>query len=268
MSDYKDMIKKLYYPYLPRAIYNIKVGIYTLFFLCIMFLKGQDISHQDSTFSLKLIPFVLKQDPLFIYHSDNIFSPQINLKYPAKEISYYRNFYNPKSAIPSNPLQLDYRISSSYVPIRVRNEITHIMDRPYDSNFIPAFGMALLAVKLASQFLIIQDKIKIIADNIINSRDAVYILKQLWNKSPQTSTELYDLKDIRDKLTFHELEKKISILIDNKLVKEKRIENNQIQLFPAKSKEELIDLIEKMLSEKEYSGKIYQDLYSILTGIR
>jgi hypothetical protein len=268
MSDYKDMTKKLYDPYLPRVINNIKVGIYILFFLCIMFLKGQDISHQDSTFSLKLIPFAVKQDPLFIYHSDNIFSPQINLKYPAKEITYYRNFYSPKITIPSNPLQLDYRISSSYVPVHVRNEITHIMDRPYDSNFVPLFGMALLAVKLASQFLIIQDKIRISADNIIHSRDAMDILKQLWNKSPLTNTELYDLKDIREKLTFHQLEKKVSILTDNKLVKEKRIENNQIQLFPAKSKEELIDLIEKMLSEKEYSDKIYQDLYSILTSIR
>ena len=251
-----------------KFIRFIQFVIYLLCIVGINCLHAQGSSPEDSTFSSTWIQSVFKLNPLLVYPQGKIPAPSLKLNYPANDLSYFKNYYQSGNVIPSDPFQLDYRISSYYTPHLVRDEITNFMDRPSDRCFVPVMGMALFAAKLAADYLIIQQKVKITADNIIHSIDAIDLLKELWRKNPQTLPDMYEIGDIGGKYTFTELEKRVNLLIDNKLVKEKMIEKNQKQFFPAKSKEELIVIIESMLSDEQCSDKVHQDLLLVLNTIR
>jgi hypothetical protein len=250
------------------VISTIQSVLYLLCFSGINFLPAQNGSLQDSTFSSTLTQLTFDLNPLPVYFPGKIQTLSLKLNYPANDPSYFRNYYQLRNVIPADPFKLDYRISSYYTPSLVRDEITNFMDRPSDRCFIPIMGMALFAARLAADYLIIQEKIKINADNIIHSIDAIDILKELWRKNPQTMPDIYEISNIRRKYTFTELDKNVNLLIDNKLIKEKTIEKNQTQFFPAKSKEELIAVIESMLADEQYTEKIRQQLLLILNLVR
>ena len=78
------------------------------------------------------------------------------------------------------------------------------------------------------------------------------VLKELWRKNPQTLSQLYQHKMLNDKYTMLELKRLIGILIDNKLVKRKLIENGETQYFYAIGKDQYFQIIEQ---EKEKAVK-------------
>jgi hypothetical protein len=147
--------------------------------------------------------------------------------------------------IPKDPFKLDMRGSSYYVPRMVRDELNLMMNRPRENAFVPILPVAFLALQLASQYLLIQLKTEITPQDIENCQEGLPILKELWKNNPQTMSELYQHKFLNDNYTMLELKRMIDILIDNKLVKRKLIENSETQYFYAIGKDQYFRLIEK-----------------------
>ena len=139
--------------------------------------------------------------------------------------------------INDNPFNRDMRSSSLYVPKTVRDELNLIMNRPRDSAFLPVLPIAFLALQMASKYLLIQSKTRIRWEDIKQSEEGLPILEHLWKSSPQTTSQLYQHADLSEQYTMRTLQEMLNILIDNKLVRQKVLENEQTQYFPALNKE-------------------------------
>jgi hypothetical protein len=162
------------------------------------------------------------------------------------DISHY---ISPENIIPSDPFKTDRRGSSYYVPRMVRDELNLIMNRPKDHAFVPILPVAFLAVQLASQYLIIQQKTEITYKDIAEAEEAYPILEELWEKNPQTLSELYKKGTLQDNYTMIELQRLMDLLVVNKLVKRKLIENSETQYFYSLDKIRYDFLVEKEKSE-------------------
>lgn len=165
-------------------------------------------------------------------------------------------YISPSNIIPEDPFKLDMRGSSYYVPGMVRDELNLIMNRPRDSAFIPVLPAAFLAVQLASKYLLIMMKTEISWKDVENSKEGLPILEELWKESPQTLSELYKREKLKDNYTMLELQRLTKVLIDNKLVKRKLIENSETQYFYALEKIQYFHLIEtgKVQRNKSHSN--------------
>ncbi len=171
----------------------------------------------------------------------------LKLEYSNPNYKFDRRMYDPARVMPRDPFKIDLRSGSYYVPRMVRDELAHIMNRPKDSAFVPVLGAAFLAAKLAAQYLIIKDKITITVENILNSSDNKELLKILWLDNPKTLSQLFKDHSIRKKYSMYILENKINILVDNKLVKQKLIENDETLYFPAITNQKYIEIVEEGL---------------------
>ena len=95
---------------------------------------------------------------------ENLSDQYIDLNNEAKMLNIY-NFISP-NFIPKNPFEVDFRRTSGYVPRQVRDELNLIMNRPRDSAFIPILPVAFIALQLAGQYLLLQLKTEINAEDI------------------------------------------------------------------------------------------------------
>jgi predicted transcriptional regulator len=105
-------------------------------------------------------------------------------------------------------------------------------------------------MQMASKYILIQTKTRINKENIEQTRRALPVLEHLWKQNPQTTTQLYQQPDIYEKCTMKTLQEMINLLIDNKLIRQKVIENSQTQYYPAISKKSY----EVIVSESEARG--------------
>jgi len=184
---------------------------------------------------------------------NNYSQGELSLKYYNQNDNFKNNRYHPSNVMPKDPFKLDYRSSSYYVPRMVKDELNLIMNRPKDSAFVPVLGVAFIAAQLAAKYVFVQEKLKISEENIMNAVDEFGILNELWKKSPQTSSELYKNSILKDKITLKELNYKIDKLIDNKLIKQKNLEDQELQFFPAISKSEYEKIVQQI---KDNSGDV------------
>jgi len=183
---------------------------------------------------------------------------ELSLKYFNKNSNFDNNRYHPSNVMPKDPFKLDYRSGSYYVPTMVRDELNLIMNRPKDNAFVPVLGVAFIAAQLASKYIFVQDKLKISNENILKTIDDYRIMNELWKKSPQTSSELYKITSLKNKYTLKELNFRMNNLIDNKLVKQKNLEDQELQFFPAISKSEYEKLLQQINSDTSIN-KFRQD---------
>lgn len=153
--------------------------------------------------------------------------------------------------MPRNPFELDLRGTSNYVPREVRDELNLIMNRPRDAAFLPILPVAFLALQLASQYLLISKKIEITADNIQNSRSALSVLEVLWAESPQTMTQMYKHPIISNSHTMNQMQDLVYLLIDNKLVKSRKIDNAETKYFSAIDKLHYENILSRARAKKE-----------------
>jgi hypothetical protein len=153
--------------------------------------------------------------------------------------------------IPRNPFELDLRGTSNYVPRQVRDELNLMMNRPRDSAFLPILPVAFLALQLASQHLLISKKTEITAQDIKGSEIALPILEHLWAESPQTLTQLFKHEDLANRYTMQQLEKHMFLLIDNKLVKTRKIENAETKYFFALDRRHYLNILKKAKEKEE-----------------
>jgi len=185
----------------------------------------------------------------------------ISLEYKSSVNKFEQGMFNPSRVMPKDPFKLDYRGSSYYVPQMVKDELTLMMNRPKDNAFMPILGVAFLAAQLAAKYVIVQEKIKILPENILKTLDCVNILVKIWEKNPQTLSQLFEIESIRQKYTMNILEQKVNSLLENKLIKQKLIEKNETQYFPAISKAEYLDILQKINEDtisNETKSKVYE----------
>ena len=81
-------------------------------------------------------------------------------------------------------------------------------------------------------------------------------MNELWKKSPQTTSELYKIPMLKNKFTLKELNHKMNNLIDNKLVKQKNLEDQELQFFPAISKSDYEKLLQQINTDTTTVKKI------------
>jgi hypothetical protein len=136
----------------------------------------------------------------------------------------------------------------------VRDELNLIMNRPRDNAFLPILPVAFLAIQLASQYLIVQQKTEITVTDVKNAEEGYPILERLWKKNPQTLSELYQSDSLQDKYSMLELQRLMGILVDNKLVKRKLVEKSETQFFYALEKMRYDQLAEQVKIEKYESA--------------
>jgi predicted transcriptional regulator len=120
-----------------------------------------------------------------------------------------------------------------------------MMHRPKDNAFVPVLGVAYIAMQMVSKYLLVKNELQIKPENILNCDSQLHIIEALWSKSPQTCKELYQLENFNQKYTYKKLETEINILVDQNLVKVKRLENDEIQYFPALNRSALHTTLER-----------------------
>lgn len=242
---------------------DLKLLIYSclLLFVCNVIAqipnRGYDVSvlGRDSTFSLsRAVPFTQSFDT-----STTLF--YLRYTVPEKKINRY---YDPKSVMPQNRLFLDYRGGSYYVPRMVNNRLAQIMNRPSPDSFVPVFVVGVLAIKLALEYIHIEQKIRINPSDYDLPAELRPILIMLWIKAPQTAFEIYQDEQIRAERTLKILEQQLDILVDKKLLKVKIQEEAPTQYFAALPKEEAQELIRVYLTQENISVSQKQNLQNLL----
>ena len=229
------MSRKLYIIYI--FIFNISILFSQVGFNTNLF------EFSDSTKAQNTIKWLSLKEWNKYTHND------LSLKYQNSIYNFDKNRYYPSNVMPKDPFKLDYRSSSYYVPRMVKDELNLIMNRPKDNAFVPVLGVAFIAAQLASKYIFVQDKIKISTENVLNTIDDYEILNALWVKSPQNASQLYEHPGIKKMHALNTLHRRIESLIDNKLIKQKNAEKEEMLFFPALSETEYEQLLERILSD-------------------
>jgi predicted transcriptional regulator len=211
-----------------------------LLFLCVPLLSahlfGQEPADSAGVFSIAPNVLPLRNWSKFTYDD-------LHLNYPELKPDL-RNFYR-QPVIPDNPFLVDLRGNPFYTPRFVTDELNMIMNRPKDTAFIPVLGVAFLALQLAQQHLLISAKTEITPRDILQVPDGLVILRLLWEKSPRTAPELYKDSTLTEQCTMKTLEEILSRMADNKLVRQKMVENSPVDYFAALSRQNYIDLLDR-----------------------
>ncbi len=202
----------------------IRLHICALLIISILSLHAQDSLQTNELFSVKpkyLIP----------QHHSEIQFQQIDLNFQNFDMPS-RYYYTPDH-LQQNPFSIDTRSGSYYTPRLVRDELNNMMYRPKDHAFVPVLGVAFIALQMASKYLLVARELQIKPENILNSQKQLPILEALWDKSPQTCNELYTIEKFKRMYSYKTLENDIMQLVDQKLVKSRRMENDEVQYYPA-----------------------------------
>ena len=214
--------------------------------------------YSDSTKTKNIVKWQNLKD----WHNYN--QTELSLKYYNKNSNFDKNRYHPSKVMPKDPFKLDYRSGSYYVPRMVKDELNLMMNRPKDNSFVPILGVAYIAAQLASKYVFVQDKLKISNKNVFNTIDDYAILKFLWIKNPQTASQLYGKSALHEKYTLNELNIKTNNLIDNKLVKQKNLEDQELQFFPAIKKSEYKQLLQQVSADTSVNEPVRTRIQAII----
>ncbi len=176
---------------------------------------------------------------------------KLNVGYPDTKLSM-KDFYSPP-VISDNPFFIDMRENSFYTPRFVTDELNLIMNRPRDNAFVPILGVAYLAWQLAQKHLLISEKTAITPLDILQVPEGLPVLGLLWDHSPQKTEELYKDSTLSTNYTMMTLEDLLSKMGDNKLVRQKTIDNDQTVYYPALNRDNYADLLERGAADSTLS---------------
>jgi len=235
-----------------------KILILLIIFFCNTLIYAQFLNQNSDSIIFSLQPAIL---PLKDWHKFEM--EKLELEYSKIEHEHLKFLPKPSDIIPKNPFDLDFRSSSYYVPRTVRDELNLIMNRPKEGCFVPIFTVALLAVQLAQKYVFIFPMIEINGNNVLNSYQNFPIILELWRESPQTLPQLYTKDSLNNTMTVKELQNKLELLSDNKLIKIKIIPNGEIQYFPGLTRFEMHTLLEKCMADTTFS-KMDHEKFSTL----
>jgi hypothetical protein len=190
---------------------------------------------------------------------------EIELRYP---LNSYQTFLNQSlSNFKINPFTIDYRESSCYVPVMVRDELNLIMNRPKDSAFVPILGVAWIAYQLASRYLEIRQKNIIDHQQLLKAHSAMPVLFCLWQIYPQTAGQLYHNTSIQSIMTFKQLQEKLHLLQENNLIKSRFYSPDSIQYFPNLLRIQVVSILETAMADPQLSAGEKTEIQSLQQSI-
>jgi hypothetical protein len=164
------------------------------------------------------------------------------------------NWYHPTPT--GTQFGLDYRESSLFIPINVReyNEFKMGRSRYVPLPILPA--AAYLANVIYSKYgYLLQRKEQAKYDNLTISDLQLNMMRILWNEPGISETDWYTLftkGDQFNEITFVLFHQQIEFLINKYLIKTRRLEDDQINYFPAIKCNELIIRLKNHLDSKDY----------------
>jgi hypothetical protein len=165
----------------------------------------------------------------------------------------------------SNPFIFDNRSSSYYVPRSIRDELNHMMNRPKTADdMVSLWAVPIIAAKLAAQYIIVRQKSKIKKSDILNGAEDIKLIELLWQKWPLTINQINEKISGPDVTQYAHMEKRMQVLVDNKLVKMRKIEKSETRYYPAKTKEELAEIVRTILNEEVLSSEEKVTLLSLM----
>lgn len=159
-------------------------------------------------------------------------------------------FYDPRAVMPKNRLFLDTRGSSYYVPRQVGDQLAHIMNRPSSNEVAPVFAAAVLAARIASQYIDIGFELELKAADYLLDETYFPILKSLWKRFPQTVFELYQDETLKNGRTVVVLKKELARLSALNIVKVTIQEKAPRLYYPAQKKEDVKILLSEALKKE------------------
>ena len=240
---------------------------YCLFYVgfLISFFSSNAIA-QDSTkvrlFGIK--PHLLQITPFYLAGD----SFRIQLKQKKGFLKLPEHLYDIKKVMPKNQLLWDNRESSYYTPPWVRYKMAQIMNRPTPNEVLPIFPIAFIAARMALQHFEILKKITIKPEDYLIPPKYWPILKALWDKHPQTAEQLYEITEINQHRTLKILRQDLQFLVEQKLIKQRKIPNQSPEYLPAQSRGKALLLIDEALRSKRFNmqqKKKFLDLKNYLT---
>jgi predicted transcriptional regulator len=210
----------------------------------------------DSTNPFSVAPNIL---PLRDWHKFSY--DELHLNYPASKpgLKYY---YTPP-VISENPFLVDMRGHPMYTPRFVTDELNLIMNRPRDNAFVPVLGVAFLAMQLAQKYLLISEKTAIKPADIAEVPEGLKLLHLLWQNSPQHTDQMYQDSTLSENYTMLTLQELLDKMTDNKLVRQKTVENGPIEYYPALNREAYINLLDIGLADTTLSAGQHEILHQI-----
>jgi hypothetical protein len=224
-ASIKHRVSKIQHP-VSRIQYPASRFFCIFLFILFIFLPA---AAQDSLQTSDI--FSIKPKLLIPQSRSEIQFQNIDLKY---QFGSLKNSYQyMPNHLSSNPFGMDTRSGSFYTPTFVRDELNIMMNRPKDQAFVPVLGVAFIAAQMIGKYLLVERELQIKPENILKCQDQLPILEELWQNNPQTCDQLYKIDFFNKTYTFNELENNLSRLVDEKLVKVKRLENDELQYFPA-----------------------------------
>jgi predicted transcriptional regulator len=203
-----------------------------------------------------------------LYHYNNLFlenNPMLIIEYPTPDPFYI----DPRNYTPSsNPFIFDNRSSSYYVPRQIRDELNLMMNRPKTADsMVPILAVPIIAAQIAANYIWVKEKSKIKSSNLLQAASEMALLEILWQKNPWTISQIHEECNLTQSLPYKDLQKRMQILVDNKLVKMKQIENGESQYFPACTSQELAEIIRNILREETFPSHENETLLSILRSL-
>lgn len=231
----------------PWRSQRMNAGIWILLFLTMTFVHAQDSTKTPllgiKPSWLQPTPWVLQGDSLRLQMS---YLKKKNLQIPPNVIDLHEY-------MPRNRLFWDYRESSYYTPWYVKEKIARIMDRPMPGEVFPIFPLALIAAKIALNRLVIDKMIAIKPEDYLLPKKYWPILRAIWKKHPQTAFDLYQIKEIQQGRTLQTLKNDLDFLVDRRLLKPKKLDNQPTLYYPAQSRGKAIVLMDKALQDDRYT---------------
>jgi len=174
-----------------------------------------------------------------------------------------KHFYEPP-VIPDNPFLIDMRGHPMYTPRFVSDELNLIMNRPRDNAFVPILGVAFLALQLAQKHLLLTEKKEIQPGDLAQVPEGLPILCLLWKNYPRTAGELYQDSTLSARYTMLTLQNLLSEMTENKLVRQREIDNSPLEYYPALSCSKYSDLVDRGLAD----STLTREQHAILKDLR
>jgi len=250
-----------------------------------VFLKSLILIFLGTTFLLspcRAQNFSIKKDSLRIKEAhhlplrplvvdSNFFSREIKnifLQVELKPDLTLKKYYDIRNVLPKNPMMLDTREGSYYTPKIVQDRLTFFMNRPRADSFVPIPTVAFLAASVAMHYLQIEKNILITAeDYLVNDRHRA-ILFSLWQKSPQTISDIYSQKPHQIYNTYETLSAAIDSLIDKRLIKRRNVEKGETLLYPAQPLADVITLLDDFLLNGAPEQLTRQKISKLCTNLK
>jgi len=210
-------------------------------------------------------PWFYQQSMFPPLSQDNI---SIGLTYKVKRLPERSVYFDLRNTLPENSLFIDRREGSYYTTLMVEDKMAAVMNRPKPGEVVPVFAAAMIAANLALHQFDIEKKTAIQPEDYLISDVHLDILFELWQKSPQTCSELYRKLPVAQGKTMKILEVQLKELVKKKIVKINRPDQAEALFYAAQSRDAAIELLGNSSHDETKDEELKIKFLEILSKIK